>query len=142
MTAGYSGTPLARKLGIKPGFRVGTFGAPQGFERLLDLPDQARIIKSPRAPCEVLIVFATDVGRLEARFGAATGLLPADGGLWVAWPKKSSVLMTSLTFDVVQQHGLAAGLVDNKVCAIDDDWSGLRFVVRIEDRAGWPIPAG
>lgn len=142
MTAGYSGTPLARKLGIKAGHRVGTFGAPPSFESLLDLPEEARIVKSPRSPCQVLVVFATEVSRLEARFGAAVGRLPADGGLWVAWPKKSSVLMTSLTFDVVQQHGLAAGLVDNKVCAIDDDWSGLRFVVRIEDRAGWPIPAG
>ena len=66
--------------------------------------------------------------------------LPADGGLWVAWPKKSSVLMTSLTFDRVQQHGVDAGLVDNKVCAIDDDWSGLRFVVRTNDRPQWPIP--
>ena len=142
MTAGYSGTPLARKLGIKPGHRVGTFGAPRGFVDLLDLPEGARLVTSPRAPCEVLIVFAADESRLEARFGAAIGLLPADGGLWVAWPKKSSVLMTSLTFDIVQRHGLDSGLVDNKVCAIDDDWSGLRFVVRVDDRPGWPIPAG
>lgn len=142
MTAGYSGTPLSRKLGIKAGDRVGTFGAPSGFERLLDLPEDARLVTSPRSPCDVIVVFATDGGRMEARFGAALGLLPADGGLWVAWPKKSSVLMTSLTFDAVQRHGLDAGLVDNKVCAIDDDWSGLRFVVRVEDRPSWPIPAG
>lgn len=142
MTAGYSGTPLARKLGIKPGDRVGTFGAPPSFVDLRDLPEDARIVTGPRSPCRVFVVFATDASRLEARFGAALSLLPADGGLWVAWPKKSSVLMTSLTFDVVQRHGLDVGLVDNKVCAIDDDWSGLRFVVRVEDRPTWPIPAG
>jgi hypothetical protein len=141
VTAGYSETPLARKLGIRRGHRVGTFGAPPGFDPLLDLPQDARVVKSPRAPCDVFVVFATDRSSLEARFEAASRLLPAEGGLWVAWPKKSSVLMTSLTFDVVQRHGLAAGLVDNKVCAIDDDWSGLRFVVRVADRPEWPIPA-
>lgn len=141
MSAGYSGTPLARKLGIRPGHRVGTFGAPAGFTDLVELPDDARFVRSPRTPCQVLVIFATDESRLEARFGAAMTALPADGGLWVAWPKKSSVLMTSLTFDTVQQHGLDAGLVDNKVCAIDDDWSGLRFVVRTDDRPEWPIPS-
>jgi hypothetical protein len=141
MTAGYSGTPLARKLGIREGDRVGTFGAPPGFRELVDLPPDARFVRSPRTPCRVNVIFATDVTRLEARFGAAMEAVPANGGIWVAWPKKSSVLMTSLSFDIVQQHGLDAGLVDNKVCAIDDDWSGLRFVVRKEDRPGWSTPA-
>ena len=141
MTAGYSGTPLARKLGIKEGHRVGTFGAPSGFRALVQLPPGASWVRSPRTPVSVSVIFATDETRLEARFGAAAAVLPANGGLWVAWPKKSSVLMTSLTFDIVQEHGLDAGLVDNKVCAIDDDWSGLRFVVRKEDRASWDVAA-
>ena len=142
MTAGYSGTPLARKLGIKPGHRVGTFVAPPSFRGLVDLPEGARFVRSPRTPCQVSVAFATDVRQLTARVKAAVAVMPADGGIWVAWPKKSSVLMTSLTFDIVQRHGLDIGLVDNKVCAIDDDWSGLRFVVRVGDRPSWPIPPG
>lgn len=141
MTAGYSNTPLARKLGIKEGHRVGTFGAPPGFRDLVELPEDARLVRSPRTPCHVLVVFTADMSRLEARFEAALALLPGNGGLWVAWPKRSSVLMTSLTFDIVQKHGLGSGLVDNKVAAIDDDWSALRFVVRRADRPSWPVPA-
>ena len=82
--------------------------------------------------------FADSAGALAPAFERAAGLLPADGGLWVAWPKKSSGVATDLTFEVVQRHGLDRGLVDNKVCAIDATWSGLRFVVRRADRATWP----
>ena len=139
MTSGYSGTPLSKKLGIKEGARVGTFGGPDGLGSLLEpLPAGVEIRAEPTDVADVLIVFATSSVELEDRFGAALHLLPAAGGLWVGWPKKSSGIETDLGFDAVQTHGLAAGLVDNKVCAIDETWSGLRFVVRTADRADWP----
>ena len=138
MTTGSLGTPFGRKLGISQGNRVGTFGAPGSFAELLgDLPDGASIVRSPRAPCQVLVVFALSSGELDERFGRAVRQMPADGALWVAWPKQTSGVDTDLTFDGVQTHGLDAGLVDNKVAAIDDTWSALRFVVRLEDRPSW-----
>ena len=75
---------------------------------------------------------------LARRFGTLSAKIAADGGIWIGWPKKSSKVSTDLSFDIVQRTGLAAGLVDNKVCAIDDTYSGLRFVVRVENRADWP----
>ena len=138
MPAGYSGTPLARKLGIKPGFRVGTFGAPVGFGKLVaPLPEGAALVRSPRADCEVLVAFAVTPGELRQRVQKALALLPADGAIWIAWPKKSSAIESKLSFDRVQKSGLDAGLVDNKVAAIDDTWSGLRFVVRKNERSQW-----
>ena len=129
------GTPLSRKLGILADDRVGTYGAPDGFTDLVEpLPDGASLIASPRAECSVLVIFATTVRELESRFASARRLLPSDGGLWVVWPKQASGVATELTFDTVQGHGLASGLVDNKVAAIDEVWTGLRFVVRLEDR--------
>lgn len=142
MTTGSLGTPLGRKLGIKQGDRVGTFGAPSSLADLLGpLPSGASLVRSPRAPCEVLLVFAGTGAELDARFVRATALLPADGALWVAWPKQASGVPTDLDFNEVQAHGLEAGLVDTKVAAIDDVWSGLRFVVRTADRERW-APAG
>ena len=141
MIAGYSGTPLSRKLGITAGDRVGTFGSPPSFTELLDpLPTGAALVRSLRAPCPVLVVFATTAAELESRFTRAIGLLPSDGGLWVAWPKQTTGIDTELDFGVVQTLGLDAGLVDNKVAAIDGTWSGLRFVVRTKDRKGWSPP--
>ncbi len=141
MIAGYSGTPLSRKLGITAGDRVGTFGEPLSFAELLDpLPTGAALVRSPRTPCSVMVVFATPAAQLESRFTRAIGLLPSDGGLWVAWPKQTSGFDTELDFAAVQTLGLQAGLVDNKVAAIDATWSGLRFVVRTKDREGWSPP--
>ncbi len=138
MTAGYYGTPLSRKLGITGGDRVGVFGAPPTFAELVDpLPTGASVVRSPRAVCPVLIVFARTAAELDSRFSRAIALLPPDGGLWVAWPKRASGIDTELGFDEVQERGLAAGLVDNKVAAIDDTWSGLRFVVRAREREDW-----
>ena len=135
MVEGSYGTPLSRKLGITADDRVGTLGAPPEFaEQLEPLPDGAALIASPRAECSVLVVFATTGAELESRFASAKSLLPPDGGIWVVWPKQASGVDTELDFDEVQRHGLDAGLVDNKVAAIDDVWSGLRFVVRTEDR--------
>lgn len=139
MTTGSLGTPLDRKLGIKQGDRVGTFGAAPSLSDLLEpLPDGASLVRSPRAPCHVLIIFADTAADLDIRFERAIAVLPADGALWVAWPKQTSGVDTELAFDEVQAHGLEAGLVDTKVAAIDDTWSGLRFVVRSDDRESWP----
>jgi hypothetical protein len=139
VTAGYSGTPLAKKLGIKPNATVGIIGPGKSFAPVLEpLPEAAVVVEAPDEICDVLLVAAVAGDELERRFATAIDLLPADGGLWVAWPKKNSGMETELGFDVVQSHGLAAGLVDNKVCAIDETWSGLRFVVRTADRPAWP----
>ncbi len=137
MNAGYSRTPLAKKLGIKPGHVVGTFHAPDHFPDLLaDLPESARIEAHPgeNKELDVAILFVTDEGALRAEFSAVAGLLRRNGGLWVSWPKQSSSLATDLKGGQVRTIGLEKGLVDNKVCAIDEDWSGLRFVYRLEDR--------
>ena len=134
--AGYSGTPLPRKLGIAPGDRVLLIGAPDGFERstLGPLPDVDVHRRAGRSPYDVVLAFAPDRRALAARFGPASQRITTAGGLWVAWPKKSSGMPTDLDDNVVREFGLASGLVDNKVCAIDATWSGLRFVVRLRDR--------
>jgi hypothetical protein len=145
--AGYSGTPLAKKLGIRGGDRVATLGAPAGFEGLLaPLPPGVRLVADPDpdpdpAPgsgagggYEVVIAFVPDAAHLEPRFQRGQALMSPHGGLWIAWPKQSSPLATAFREGDVRAHGLAARLVDNKICAIDADWSGLRFVVRREDR--------
>jgi hypothetical protein len=132
-TAGYSGTPLPRKLGIRPGHRVLLVGAPRGFD-LGPLPDVALHRRPGRSPYDVVLAFVPDVRALDARFPGLAARLRTDGGLWVAWPKRSSGVATDLDENVVRAVGLAAGLVDNKVCAVDEVWSGLRFVLRLRDR--------
>ncbi len=132
-TAGYSGTPLQQKLGMKPGHRVAFVNAPDGFA---DQFDGVEVRRQLRAPLDVIVLFTVTHAELARRFPAARRALAADGGLWVAWPKKASGVPTDLRFEVVQPLGLDGGLVDNKVCAIDDTWSGLRFVYRRSDRAG------
>jgi hypothetical protein len=134
--AGYSGTPLPRKLGIKPGHRVLLAGAPAGFD-LGPLPavEVHRRATGSRTH-DVVVLFAPDRRALEKRFGPLTKRLVENGGLWVAWPKRSSGVPTDLDENAVRSHGLATGLVDNKVCALDSTWSALRFVVRLRDRTG------
>jgi hypothetical protein len=133
--AGYSGTPLARKLGIKTGAKLGLLGAPDGFEATLaDLPAGVSIRRQARGPLDVIVAFHSSRAGLQRRLPALVGALEASGGLWVAWPKRSSPVATDLSENAVRELGLAAGLVDNKVCAIDQVWSGLRFVYRLRDR--------
>jgi len=127
--AGYSGTPLIRKLGIKPDSRVALVAAPDDFARTLGIEP-----RSPRKSRDVIVFFATARATLARRFGALARTLAPAGGFWIAWPKRASGVPTDLTDNVVREIGLAAGLVDNKVCAIDDTWSGLRFVIRVKDR--------
>lgn len=137
MTAGYSGTPLARKLGIKEGHLVAALWAPEHFPDLVDpLPPRVRLRTDLRAaaPHDVLVAFVTTEAELAGRFDRARAKLDPHGGLWIAWPKQSSALATSLRESHVRAYGLSTGLVDNKICAIDEDWSGLRFVVRTAHR--------
>jgi hypothetical protein len=135
--AGYSKTPLAKKLGIKDGATIALVAAPSGFERVLaPLPDDVEIRTQARGRLDVVVFFATRERELARRFPIMARALQPAGGLWVAWPKKTSCIATDLTFDPVQQVGLDCGLVDNKVCAIDETWSALRFVVRVTERAG------
>jgi hypothetical protein len=135
--AGYSGTPLVRKLGIKEGHTVALLGAPDGFEGTLGkLPSGVRVGDEVRGKgtTDVALLFVKSRADLEKRFmKVASGLKPA-GGLWVAWPKKASGVPTDMTEHAVRDVALPKGLVDNKVCAIDDVWSGLRLVYRLENR--------
>jgi hypothetical protein len=134
-TSGYSGTPLPRKLGIRAGARVAVVAPPAGFETTLGaLPDGVRVRPDARGRLDVIVFFATRHAELARRFPGLARSLESNGGLWVAWPKKTSGVATDLGFDSVQGVGLGAGLVDNKVAAIDDTWSGLRFVRRLVDR--------
>ena len=133
--ADYSGTPLPRKLGIKPGARLCLVGAPGGFDITLgELPAGAVLRTKLRGPFDVIVAFVDSVAGLERRLPALKRSLDPAGGLWIAWPKRSSGVPTDLGDGIVRRLGLAAGLVDNKVCAIDATWSGLRFVYRLADR--------
>lgn len=131
--AGYSGTPLPQKLGIKAGHRVLLIGGPDGFD-LGPLPDVTLHRRAGRTSYDVVLLFCTDLRRLEQQFVPQAARLVANGGLWVAWPKRSSGVTTDLDENIVRAVGLATGLVDNLVCAIDATWSGLRFVIRLRDR--------
>jgi hypothetical protein len=138
--AGYSGTPLVRKLGIKPDARLGLMSAPAGFDAMLgELPPGVVVRRRLGAePFDVIVAFHERRVALERRLPALVAALDPAGGLWLAWPKRASGVATDLTDAVVRRLGLATGLVDNKVCAIDQVWSGLRLVVRLSDRPGGP----
>jgi hypothetical protein len=134
-TAGYSGTPLVSKLGIKPGTTLCLIGAPDDFDRTLgELPDGVAVRRRLQGRLDVIVAFFVDRSALERRLPALRGALQPAGGLWLAWPKRASGVATDLSDTVVRELGLAAGLVDNKVCAIDAVWSGLRLVYRLRDR--------
>jgi hypothetical protein len=129
----YSGTPLARKLGIRDGSRVLLVGAPSGFA-LEALPAGVQLLRAARKGLDVILLFARSLRDLERRFPRLAGAIEPDGRLWVAWPKKTSGIATDLTFEAVQGLGLEAGLVDNKSASITDAHQGLQFVVRLRDR--------
>jgi Protein of unknown function (DUF3052) len=139
--AGYSGTPLARKLGIRPGDGLALLGAPDGFV-IDDLPDGVEVRRRAQGACDVIVSFHTRRADLARQFPTLMQALVTDGGLWVAWPKRASGVPTDITEDVVREVALPAGMVDNKVCAIDDTWSGLRLVLRKELRPGRTSTAG
>jgi hypothetical protein len=129
----YSSTPLAKKLGIRERMHVSLVRPPRGFE-LTPLPSGAAVSARAAKGADVIVLFSTSRANLERRFGALATKLGPTGGLWVAWPKKASPIRSDLTFEGVQRIGLDSGLVDNKSCAIDEDWQALRFVYRVKDR--------
>ncbi|MEO8042875.1 MAG: DUF3052 family protein [Acidobacteriota bacterium] len=145
MTVGYSGKPLSKKLGIKPGMIVVTVGAPPNYSDLVEpLPDDVLIIdagasgarskKSSSGPADMVHVFTNsrdDLFRLLAEF---KNLIKQDGAIWVSWYKRAAKLPTEITEDTVREAALPIGLVDVKVCAVDDKWSGLKLVIRKENR--------
>lgn len=132
--AGYSGTPLPKKLGIAAGGRVLLDGAPAEFD-LGELPPDARIDRRPaRDPYDVVLCFCPDAARLRRRWPVLHAATTTAGALWVAWPKRSSGRATDLDENIVRDYALANGRVDVKVCAIDDVWSGLKHVIRKADR--------
>lgn len=139
--AGYSGTPLAQKLGVKPGSRLAVVGAPGGFA-IPGLPDGVAGRTTLRARADVLVSFHRSRAELLRRLPALMRALDVDGGLWICWPKKASKVPTDITEDTVREVALPAGLVDVKVCAIDDTWSGLRLCLRKELRPGRTTAAG
>jgi hypothetical protein len=135
--AGYSGPPLARKLGCKPGIALCLVGAPAGFEAALDpLPEGARVTTGLRGatPLALVLCFCPDRRRLDDRLPKCVDRLARDGALWLAWPKKSSGVATDIGEADIRAAGLDAGLVDVKICAVDETWSGLKFVYRVKDR--------
>jgi hypothetical protein len=134
MTAGYSGTPLARKLGIEAGSRVLVVDAPTGFA-IDALPTDVTVHRRRgHAGYDVILLFCLDVRGLHRRFDALTDALTTAGGLWACWPKRASGVPTDLSESLLRDHGLATGLVDVKIAAIDETWSGLKFVRRLADR--------
>ena len=137
--AGYSGTPLPRKLGIRAGARVALIGAPDGFAGVLgELPDDVALRTRARGPLDVIVFFTASRAALVDRLPALRRAMDPAAGLWIAWPKRASGVPTDVTEDVVREVALPTGLVDNKVAAIDATWSGLRLVIRRELRPRGP----
>ena len=133
--AGYSGKPLVQKVGIKPEMRIAIVNAPRGYGRVLGkLPSRVTRKASAVGPLDFVQFFTTERRELQRRFAALARALAPAGMLWISWPKKSSGVTTDLTEDVIRAIGLAHGLVDVKVAAVDEVWSGLKFVRRVKDR--------
>ena len=133
--AGYSGTPLVTKLGIKPDFEVAFVNAPEGFAKQLELPAHVTIKSASKSKdLDLILLFVTSQEALTSSFPQYAGRIKPAGMLWVSWPKKASGVQTDLNENVIRDIGLANGLVDVKVCAVDDVWSGLKFVIRLKDR--------
>jgi hypothetical protein len=133
--AGYSGTPLWKKLGIKPGGTVLTVNAPPGYRDLLPgLPEGVSLVTDADPPLAFVHLFVTSASDLAARLPALMADLAPDGVIWVSWPKKASGVKTDVTEDGIRAAALPLGLVDVKVCAVDATWSGLKLVVRVANR--------
>lgn len=136
LPAGYSGTPLVKKLGFKPGYQVHLSNEQAGFrEAIAPLPEGTRFVVGPEPESlDMAVLFTLMSEHFIAEFERIKPLLKKSGMLWVCWPKKASKVPTDLTFEVVQPFGLEHGLVDVKVCAVDEVWTGLKFVYRLKDR--------
>jgi hypothetical protein len=135
MSAGYSGTPLLKKLGIKSGQRVLILNAPEGYAVTLgDLPDGVDAADELRGTFDFIHFFTVERGDLEDRFLELKSALAIDGMLWISWPKKAAKMATALDENIIREIGLTNGLVDVKVAAVDERWSALKFVYRVKDR--------
>jgi hypothetical protein len=133
--AGYSGKPIVQKLGIKPGFRIFAVGLPSAYGDLVGkLPADVTLAAVAKAPLDMVHVFATQAAGLAGKLRTCRAAIEPDGMIWVSWPKKASGVATDLTDAVVRDTALPLGLVDIKVCAIDDVWSGLKFVIPKDQR--------
>jgi hypothetical protein len=133
--AGYSGKSTVQKLGIKPGFRIFTAGLSGAYRDIVgELPVGVTITKAARAPLNMVHVFATEAAELAAKLRSYRAAIAPDGMVWVSWPKKASGVATDLSDVVVRDTALPLGLVDVKVCAVDETWSGLKFVIPRERR--------
>jgi len=133
--AGYSGTPLPKKLGLKEGSRIALINAPKDFARELgELPPDAQIVTRVTKPIDIALLFVLTERALLRDFDKLAKKLASNGMIWVAWPKKASGVATDLSEQRVRTIGLDSGLVDVKICAIDEVWSGLKFVIRLKDR--------
>jgi hypothetical protein len=135
MTAGYSGTPLARKLSLKPGLRTWWSGMPNSVRSEIerDAPGLT-LLATPDAPVDAAHIFVTERAELENRLKLLLPLLARDGFIWISWPKKAAKVATDITEDTIRDVALPLGLVDVKVCAVDETWSGLKLVVRKSER--------
>lgn len=133
--AGYSGTPLAKKLGFQSGARIFAVRAPANYRQLLaPIPDGVVFVKRFDAKTDLAHLFVTEAGELQARLTELRQAMKPDGVVWVSWPKKSSKVPTDITEDVIREIALPMGFVDVKVCAVDEVWSGLKLVIRVELR--------
>lgn len=133
--AGYSGTPLPRKLGVKENQRIALVSEPRSFlDQLGALPKNTHVVSKLTAPLDLVVLFVESERALSKQFPAIAKKISTNGMIWVAWPKKSSGVPTDLSFERVQRIGLDCGLVDVKICAVDEVWSGLKFVIRLKDR--------
>jgi hypothetical protein len=134
--AGYSGRSVVQKLGIKPGFRIFVDGAPASYDEIVgELPADATIASRLKASLDMVHLFAMQAAALRKKLPACREAIAPDGMVWVSWPKKSSGVVTDVTENVVRDTALSLGLVDIKVCAIDDTWSGLKLVIPRDQRA-------
>jgi hypothetical protein len=135
MAAGYSGTPLAKKLGIVEGTKIFLAGAPKNYlELVAPLPEGANVVRKIGEDTDIVQLFTTQRSRLVALLRTSLAKMRSDAAIWVSWPKKSSKVPTDITEDTIREVALPMGLVDIKVCAIDEIWSGLKLVVRRENR--------
>jgi len=135
MTEGYSGTPLAKKLGIKDGFDVLTIKAPDNYAELLaPIPETALISETPHAGVDLIHIFTNSRENLFKELAECRRLIKQNGIIWVSWYKKAAKLPTEIAEDTVREAALPLGLVDVKVCAVDEKWSGLKLVIRRENR--------
>jgi hypothetical protein len=134
--AGYSGTPLWRKLGYKPGMSAYVDGGPENYRSLLALPHDvpAKWVTHPKSDIEFVHLFTITTSKLEAKLRSYRTKLAPAGVIWVSWPKKSSGVKSDITEDTIRDVALPMGLVDIKVCAVDEVWSGLKLVIRKEKR--------